>query len=341
MFWDCNSLVAIHYLYVTIAILQCHGFLAFNSGPSLWMYLHRGIIFVFGRDWYLHQHVIPTWKMKWNKSGFRPPLCTYRLNWARRTSWGWWDDWDDTVLQTQDSKFEPWRSGAEHATSRSRRLPTILTFTRGWGRNIFCFFQTAESGNRTPNSGVKGSGANHYLRAPALPPENQGSPFRHITSTPARNNSAVEVDLVSDVAQVNKVDNQTKPDDNSSLATYTSKTKQCPQCSYSSKCSGNMSRHISIVDCDNTFKCDQCDKVFAGKEYLKRHKQNIHEKNKLILWNSITSTSFVFTELTNTMKYSTGFLYNLVFTEWRHCVSQMWSVFLWIQYWLIPAATYD
>ena len=55
---------------------------------------------------------------------------------ARRTSWRWWDDWDDTVLQTQDSKFEAWRSEAEHATSRSRRLPTILTFTRGWGRNI-------------------------------------------------------------------------------------------------------------------------------------------------------------------------------------------------------------
>ena len=107
-------------------------------------------------------------EMKWNESGFRPPLCTYRLNWARRTSWGWWDDWDDTVLQTQDSKFEPWRSEAEHATSRSRRLPTILTFTRGWGRNIFCFFEAAETGNRTPNSGVKGSGANHYPRAPAL-----------------------------------------------------------------------------------------------------------------------------------------------------------------------------
>ena len=107
---------------------------------------------------------------KWNESGFRPPLCTYRLNWARRTSWGWWDDWDDTVLQTQDSKFEPWRSEAEHATSRSRRLPTILTFTRGWGRNIFVSFQTAETGNRTPDSGVKGSGANHYPRAPALDP---------------------------------------------------------------------------------------------------------------------------------------------------------------------------
>ena len=105
--------------------------------------------------------------MKWNESGFRPPLCTYRLNWARRTSWGWWDDWDDTVLQTQDSKFEPWRSEAEHATSRSRRLPTIRTFTRGWGRNIFCFSQTAETGKRTPNSGVKCSGANHYPRAPA------------------------------------------------------------------------------------------------------------------------------------------------------------------------------
>ena len=57
--------------------------------------------------------------------------------------------------------------GAEHATSRSRRLPTILTFPRGWERNFFCFFQTAETGNRTPNSGVKGSGANHYPRAPA------------------------------------------------------------------------------------------------------------------------------------------------------------------------------
>ena len=87
-----------------------------------------------------------TAKMKWNESGFRPPLCTYRLNWARRTSWGWWDDWDDTVLQTQDSKFKPWRSEAEHATSRSRRLPTILTFTRGWGRNIFVFFKPPRPG---------------------------------------------------------------------------------------------------------------------------------------------------------------------------------------------------
>ena len=81
-----------------------------------------------------------------NNSGFRPPLCTYRLNWARRTSWEWWNDSDDTVLQTQDSKFEPWRSEAAHATSRSRRLPTILTFTRGWGINIFVSFKPPRPG---------------------------------------------------------------------------------------------------------------------------------------------------------------------------------------------------
>ena len=35
------------------------------------------------------------------------------------------------------------------------------------GKKHFCFFQTAETGNRTPSSGVKGSGAKHYPRAPA------------------------------------------------------------------------------------------------------------------------------------------------------------------------------
>ena len=38
------------------------------------------------------------------------------------------------------------------------------------GKKQFCFFQTAETGNRTPDSGVKGSGANHYPRAPAQYP---------------------------------------------------------------------------------------------------------------------------------------------------------------------------
>ena len=83
---------------------------------------------------------------KWNESGYKPLLCPYRLNWARRTSWGWWHELDDTALQTQNSKLESWRSGAEHTTSRSRRLPTILSFTSGWGRHIF-FFKPLRRGN--------------------------------------------------------------------------------------------------------------------------------------------------------------------------------------------------
>ena len=41
-----------------------------------------------------------------------------------------------------------------------------------------------------------------------------------------------------------------------------------------------------------------------------------------ILWNSMTLTSFVFTELANTMKYGEGVSYNIIFTECRHWVSQ-------------------
>ena len=99
-------------------------------------------------------------KWKWNESSFRQILCTYRLNWARKTSWLRWAEWGDTALQTQDSKFQPWRSETEQATSLSRRLPTILSFTSRWGR-------TAETGTRTPSSSVKGSSANPYPRAPA------------------------------------------------------------------------------------------------------------------------------------------------------------------------------
>ena len=73
-------------------------------------------------------------------------LCTYRLNWARRTTWEWWDEWDDTALLTQNSKFEPWRSEVEYATSRSRRLPTILSFRSRWERNIFVSFKPPRPG---------------------------------------------------------------------------------------------------------------------------------------------------------------------------------------------------
>ena len=59
----------------------------------------------------------------------------FRLNWARSTSRGWWDEWDDTALQTQDSKFEIWQSEAEHTTSRLKRLPTNWIFTIERRRN--------------------------------------------------------------------------------------------------------------------------------------------------------------------------------------------------------------
>ena len=45
--------------------------------------------------------------------------------------------------------------------------PHNTNFHTSMGKKQFCFFQTAETGNRTPDSGVKGSGGNHYPRAPA------------------------------------------------------------------------------------------------------------------------------------------------------------------------------
>ena len=47
--------------------------------------------------------------------------------------------------------------------------PRNTDFHTWMGKKHFCFFQTAESGNRTPNSGVKGSGANHYPSPPPRP----------------------------------------------------------------------------------------------------------------------------------------------------------------------------
>ena len=45
--------------------------------------------------------------------------------------------------------------------------PHNTDFHTWMGKKHFCFFETPETGNRTPNSGAKGSGADHYPRAPA------------------------------------------------------------------------------------------------------------------------------------------------------------------------------
>ena len=68
-----------------------------------------------------------------------------------------------------DTGFEIW---ALAVWGRARYLsvteaPHNTEFYTGMGKKPFCFFQTAETGNRTLNSSVKGSGANHYPRAPA------------------------------------------------------------------------------------------------------------------------------------------------------------------------------
>ena len=140
--------------------------------------------------------------MKWNESGFRPLLCTYRLNWARRTSWGWWDDWDDTVLQTQDSKFEPWRCEAEHATSRSRRLPTILTFTRGWGRNNFVSFKPPRPGTEPRTLAWKAAVLTTTLGPPPLMPEPTYNTFSFFPKLATYISHLTDTRLIAAVAQL-------------------------------------------------------------------------------------------------------------------------------------------
>ena len=41
-----------------------------------------------------------------------------------------------------------------------------IEFYTWMGVKHFCFFQSAETGNRAPNSGVKDRGASHYVRPP-------------------------------------------------------------------------------------------------------------------------------------------------------------------------------
>ena len=97
-------------------------------------------------------------------------LSYFIFNVARRTSWGWWDNWDDNALQTQASKFEPLRSETEPATSRSRRLPAILIFTHERGRKM-CVSLKLEcpSGGRTRDLPTFQAGSfNHCTRALAL-----------------------------------------------------------------------------------------------------------------------------------------------------------------------------
>ena len=70
-----------------------------------------------------------------------PHLCTYRLNWARRTFWGWWYEWCDTALQTQYSKLSPVGLRPSTLTLGHGGCLQYSIFTIKQERNIL-FFET-------------------------------------------------------------------------------------------------------------------------------------------------------------------------------------------------------
>ena len=107
-------------------------------------------------------------------------LCTYRLNWARGTCWGWWYEWDDTVLQIQDSKLKPRRSEAECATSRSWRLPTKLIVYEWAGKKLL-FLETwipKRGGGADPRSPTFQTGS--FNQGPVLLPVYNVVEYKHI-----------------------------------------------------------------------------------------------------------------------------------------------------------------
>ena len=100
-----------------------------------------------------------------------PPLCIYRLNWARRTSWGWWD-----CDMTMSSGHRIWNSspgGLRPSTYLSvTEAPYNIESSRVSGEKTFCFFERPEpwrpewgSDVRSPTFQV--GSFNHCTRAPA------------------------------------------------------------------------------------------------------------------------------------------------------------------------------
>ena len=70
---------------------------------------------------------------KWNKWSFRPHLCTYIHTLGQENSWGWWDEWDDSFLQTVESR-------ALAVWGRARYL-SVMEAPRNI-ESLLCFFET-------------------------------------------------------------------------------------------------------------------------------------------------------------------------------------------------------
>ena len=77
-------------------------------------------------------------------NGVLSHICAhnYSLSSVMITFWGWSDEWVETALKSQDSKFELWRSEAKHATSRSREVSHSIESFYVSGEETFCFFKT-------------------------------------------------------------------------------------------------------------------------------------------------------------------------------------------------------
>ena len=90
------------------------------------------------------------------------------LNRARRTSWGWWVEWDDTALRTNDSIFNTWRSEASTLTLGHAGYPQYRILTSERVMNIlFLWNLEAKVGFKPAISDYQAGSFNHYTRAPA------------------------------------------------------------------------------------------------------------------------------------------------------------------------------
>ena len=93
--------------------------------------------------------------------------------------WFWWHCPPDTGFEIR--ALAVWGRARYLSVTEA---PHDTDFHTWMGKKHFCFFQTAETGNRTPNPGVKGSGANHYPIGPRPEPASvripgRGIPLRH------------------------------------------------------------------------------------------------------------------------------------------------------------------
>ena len=61
----------------------------------------------------------------------------HKLNWARRTSWGWWDEWDDTSFEIRI--LAVWGRARYLSVTEA---PHNIWSLRMSGEETFCFFET-------------------------------------------------------------------------------------------------------------------------------------------------------------------------------------------------------